>query len=147
MEKVHCGNTLRDDDLYDAVVSEEEKNIKSGYNEGFLAGNRHGLTEGKSLGKKKGFETAQELGYYYGFCQTFIAIYENTHEKTKNQQKAYAIFRDIVSRIQSLNTCDPLIVGKLLKIRSLFRQVSALLNLKNIDHDTVSSGTESLVSF
>jgi len=138
-------NLLPSDDLYDAVVKEEEKCLKNGYEEGYLAGNVHGLTEGKSLGKKKGHETAQELGYYYGFCQTFMTMYEKVFNKTKTQQKTYHLLKDIVSMIQSLNNCDHLIVGKLVKIRSQFKQVSALLNLKNVDYNSLAYETS--VSF
>ena len=132
------------DDLFNAVYAQEMRSIQKGYDDGFLVGQKNGFEEGLSLGKNQGSKVAQELGYYYGFCQTLL-LQTNKKTLSKAEQKGHLLLKEIVSTIQKINNYEPLILKDVIKIRSQFKQASTLLKLNK---DVLGNYTSSdLTSF
>ncbi|KAF5385363.1 hypothetical protein D9615_001011 [Tricholomella constricta] len=88
----------------EALVDLEQTFYETGYDDGFAHGRIHGLIEGRALGRAKGFEMWEELGFYEGFAQMWLSIYE---KQGRSDDRATSHTRRLLDLIAQFPRSNP----------------------------------------
>lgn len=115
-------------DIFDDIVSSEEKVSEEEYQKGYDEAAAAGNMEGYHLGYHRGAELGAELGYYDGVLRAYLTAANSTPLPEKHV-KAIELCLESIAQFPKLNDehCDILQLAD--NIRAQYRKACALLKI------------------
>ncbi|KAJ7567203.1 hypothetical protein O6H91_02G136700 [Diphasiastrum complanatum] len=124
-------SSLRQDDIFDAVVDLETSLFQQGFDDGFISGVRLGKDEGREVGLKSGFELGEEIGFYRG-CVTIwkIALERDSTLFSARAQRSIDHFDEQLRAYPLTSPEDERLQDLLASLRVRFKAIMAMLSIR-----------------
>ncbi|KAL4233106.1 Oral cancer-overexpressed protein 1 [Mactra antiquata] len=117
-----------DDLFHDVVMSEEIQ--RNGYEEGRAIGRNQGEREGKRLGWEKGSSIGSEVGFIAGYAASLLEEMKGKDDAKPRVVKTLEKLLVVTSEFNFSDPQNPELQTKLEEIRTKFKHVCSLLNIK-----------------
>ncbi|XP_070760779.1 protein LTO1 homolog [Enoplosus armatus] len=132
------------EDMFDSIVTADERFRGEGYRDGFERGTRRGLQDGRRHGASHGAKLSTEISFYYGFSVTWKCLLQhNTDVKSRKRVKALEAVLHIIQQSPHDDPQSAELQKDMEKLRAKFRQVCSMLSVPTDfkDYIKTSEGT------
>lgn len=123
--------TEQEEDIFESTVNLEGSHLQQGFDDGFRDGVELGKAEGREVGLKTAFELGEEIGFFRGCVDIWIAVTRTDPSAfSPRAQRNIRVFDKQLQEYPLQNPQDERLQDSLDSLRSKFRLIMSLLSIQ-----------------